>query len=137
MTNLPDLVYPKQTLFDLYHERQGIEAYLKCDKSGLHIKNLRTRNLVGIKAFMLLSCITHNLIVHALASMKQIIKRGFIGIKAFVEKLACSKALLTRRGDIMILTFTSENPTIRQYIKCIKEPTLLDYYITQANLHQT
>ena len=137
LTNLPDLVYPKQTLFDLYHERQGIEAYLKCDKSGLHIKNLRTRNLVGIKAFMLLSCITHNLIVHALASMKQIIKRGFIGIKAFVEKLACSKALLTRRGDIMILTFTSENPTIRQYIKCIKEPTLLDYYITQANLHQT
>ncbi len=119
-------------------QQAGIEAYFKCDKSGLHIKNLRTRNLVGIKAFMLLSCITHNLIVHALASMKRIIKRGFIGIKAFVEKLACSKALLTRiEGDIMILTFTNENPTIRQYIKCIKGPTLLDYYMTQADLHQT
>ncbi len=37
---------------------------------------------------MLLSCITHNLIVHALSpSMKQVIKKEFIGIKAFVEKL--------------------------------------------------
>ena len=87
LTNLPEILYPMQMMFDLYHERQGIEAFFKTDKSGLHIKNLRTRNLVGIKAFLLLSCITHNLIVHALSSMRRIVRRGFIGVKAFVEKL--------------------------------------------------
>lgn len=126
LTNLPDILYPKQMLFDLYHERQGIEAYFKCDKSGLHIKNLRTRKLVGIRAFMLLACMTHNLVVHALSSMKQIVRKGFIGVKAFVEKLACSRAWLSRKGDAMILTFTQENPTVRQYIRCIEGPTLMD-----------
>jgi hypothetical protein len=129
LTNLPEILYPMQMMFDLYHERQGIEAFFKTDKSGLHIKNLRTRNLVGIKAFILLACITHNLIVHALASMKQVVKRGFIGVKAFVEKLACAKAWLVRRGDATILAYTSENPTVRQYINCRQGdgPTLLDY----------
>ncbi|MGH2639404.1 MAG: hypothetical protein ACRDF4_09010 [Rhabdochlamydiaceae bacterium] len=78
-------------IFDLYHERQGIEAYFKSDKSGLHLKNLRTRNLMGIKAFILLSCLTHNMIMHALSSFGRLIKKGFIGIRAFVEKLACSR----------------------------------------------
>jgi len=127
LTNLPDILYPKQMLFKLYHEKQGIEAYLKCDKSGLHLKNLRTRRLIGIKAFILLACITHNLIVHTLSSIKHIIKRGFIGVKAFVEKLACSKAWLIRKGSILILAFTKENPSIKQYIKCIQSPSLLDY----------
>ena len=45
LTNLPDILYLLQMMmFDLYHERQGIEAYLKSDKSGLHPKNLRIRN---------------------------------------------------------------------------------------------
>ena len=116
-----------QMMFDLYHGRQGIEAFFKTDKSGLHIKNLRTRNLVGIKAFILLACMTHNLIVHALTSMRQIVKRGFIGVKAFVEKLACARGWLARKGTLTILRFTEENPTIRQYIRCLEGPTLLDY----------
>lgn len=128
LTNLPDILYPMQMMFDLYHERQGIEAYLKTDKSGLHLKNLRTRNLIGIKAFLLITCITHNLIVHALLSFKTIIKKGFIGVKAFVEKLACARAWLIRRGSITILRFTEENPAIRQYIRYLNEgPSLLDY----------
>ena len=44
-----------------------MEAYIKTDKSGLHLKNLRTRNLAGIRAFLLLTCMAHNLIVHAIA----------------------------------------------------------------------
>jgi hypothetical protein len=45
LTNLPDIPYPMQMMmFDLYQERQGTEAYFKCDKSGLQLKNLRTRN---------------------------------------------------------------------------------------------
>jgi hypothetical protein len=130
LTNLPDILYPMQTMmFDLYHERQGIEAYLKTDKSGLHLKNLRTRNLLGIKAFiLLLSCITHNLIVHALSSFRNIIKKGFIGVKAFVEKLACARGWLSRIGhDTIILLFTGENPAIRQYMRCSEGPSALDY----------
>ncbi len=130
LTNLPDILYPMQMMFELYHERQGIEAYFKCDKSGLHLKNLRTRNLVGIKAFVLLTCMVHNLIVHSLSSMKKIIKRGFMGVKAFVEKLAGARAWLIRRkgtDDAMVLLFTSENPAIRQYIRCGEGPSLLDY----------
>jgi hypothetical protein len=127
LTNLPDILYPMQMMFDLYHERQGIEAYLKTDKSGLHLKNLRTRNLVGIKAFVLLSCITHNLIAHALSSFRSVIKKGFIGVKAFVEKLACARGWLSRTGDTIILLFTGENPVIRQYMRCSEGPSLLDY----------
>ncbi len=127
LTNLPDILYPMQTMFDLYHERQGIEAYLKTDKSGLHLKNLRTRNLMGIRAFILLSCITHNLIVHALSSFRDIVKKGFIGVKAFVEKLACARGWLTRVGDTIVLMFTEENPVIRQYMRCSEGPSLLDY----------
>jgi hypothetical protein len=94
-------------MFDLYHERQGVKAYFKSDKSGLHLKNLRTRNLIGIKAFILLACITHNMVVHALSSFKQIVKKGFIGIRAFVEKLACAKGWFSRRGDdTIMLLFT-------------------------------
>jgi hypothetical protein len=127
LTNLPEILYPMQMMFDLYHERQGIEAYFKCDKSGLHLKNLRTRNLTGIKAFLLVAAITHNLMVHALSSFKRIMKRGFIGVKAFVEKLACARAWLTRIGSMTILRFTEENPAVRQYIRCLEGPTLLDY----------
>jgi hypothetical protein len=127
LTNLPDILYPIEALFDLYHERQGIEAFFKCDKSGLHIKNLRTRNLVGIKSFILLSCITHNMIVHALSSMKRIVRGGLIGVKAFVEKLACARAWLIRKGGAMVLVFTRENPTVKQYVNCVEGPTLLDY----------
>ncbi len=130
LTNLPEILYPMQMMFDLYHERQGIEAYLKTDKSGLHLKNLRTRNLVGIKAFVLISCITHNLIVHALSSFRSVIKKGFIGVKAFVEKLACARGWLARRrmgDDTIVLMFTEENPVIRQYMRCSEGPSLLDY----------
>src|SRR5437016_13438853 len=98
----------------MYHEREGIEAYIKCDKSGLHLKNLRTRNLVGIRAFVLLTCMVHNLIVHAIRSMKSIIKRGSMGVKAFVEKLACAKAWFVRKGGgVLVLLFTEENPVIK------------------------
>ena len=80
---------------------------------------MRTRNLVGIKAFVLLACITHNMIMHALSSFNQIVKNGFIGIRAFVEKLACSKGWFSRIGkDAILLTFTKENPTIKHYINC-------------------
>lgn len=129
LTNLPDILYPMQMMFDLYHDRQGIEAYFKCDKSGLHLKNLRTRNLTGIKAFLLIACITHNLMVHALSSFKHTIKRGFIGVKAFVEKLACARAWLVRKGpNLVVLRFTEENPVVRQYMRYSEEgPTLLDY----------
>lgn len=128
LTNLPDILYPMQMMFDLYHERQGIEAYFKCDKSGLHLKNLRTRNLTGIKAFLLIACMTHNLMVHALSSFKQILKKGFVGVKAFVEKLACARGWLVRKGNLTMLRFTEENPVIRQYIASPEEgPTLLDY----------
>jgi hypothetical protein len=117
-----------QIMFDLYHERQGIEAYFKCDKSGLHLKNLRARNLVGIKAFLLVACMTHNLMAHALSSFKAVIKGWFIGIKAFVEKLACAKGFFKRVGDPIILNFTGVNPVMRQYVECQEEgPTPLDY----------
>jgi hypothetical protein len=118
LTNLPDILYPLQVMFDLYHERQGIEAYFKSDKSGLHLKNLRTRNLIGIKAFIILSCVTHNMIVHALSSLGKIVKNGFIGIRAFVEKLACSRGWFSRIGNDIALFFTPENPTIKHYINC-------------------
>jgi hypothetical protein len=130
VTNLHESLYSAKALLEMYHEREGIEAYIKCDKSGLHLKNLRTRNLVGIRAFVLLTCMVHNLIVHAIRStmMKNIMKRGFMGVKAFVEKLACAKAWLVRkREEVLVLLFTDENPTIKQYIRYARGPTLLDY----------
>jgi hypothetical protein len=81
---------------------------------------------------------THNLIVHALTSIKRVLRRGFIGVKAFVEKLACAKAWLVRRDEVTILAHTNENPTVRQYINCMQGdgPTLLDY-ATSGYLRQT
>ena len=128
VTNLHESVYTAKELLEMYHEREGIEAYIKCDKSGLHLKNLRTRNLVGIRTFVLLTCMVHNLIVHAIQSMKNIIKRGSMGVKAFVEKLASAKAWFIRKGGVMVLLFTEENPVIKQYIRYARGgPSLLDY----------
>jgi len=127
VTNLHESLYTAAKLLELYHEREGIEAYIKCDKSGLHLKNLRTRNLVGIKAFVLLTCMVHNLVVHAIRSMRRVVKSGFMGVKAFVEKLACARGWFVRKGEMLILLFTEENPTIKQYIRYARGPTLLDY----------
>lgn len=117
LTNLHEALYTAKDLLRMYHEREGMESFIKCDKSGLHMKNLRTRNLVGIKAFVLLTCITHNLIVHAVRSMRRVIKNGFVGVKAFVEKLACARGWFLRRGRTLVLSFTEENPTIKQYTR--------------------
>ena len=94
-----------------------MEAYIKTDKSGLHLKNLRTRNLTGIRAFLLLTCMAHNLIVHAIRSMRRMIKGGSMGVKAFVEKLACARAWFVRKGELLVLLYTEENPVIKQYIR--------------------
>ena len=95
----------------------------------LHLKNLRTRNLTGIRAFLLLTCIAHNLIVHTIRSMRRMIKKGSMGVKAFVEKLACARAWFVRKGELLVLLFTEENPVIKQYIRYWRRggPTLLDY----------
>jgi hypothetical protein len=126
VTNLHESLYTAKALLELYHEREGIEAYIKTDKSGLHLKNLRTRNLTGIRAFLLLTCMVHNLIVHAIRSMKNVVK-GRLGVKAFVEKLACAKAWFVRKGEVLMLLFTEENPVIKQYLRYARGPTLLDY----------
>ena len=130
VTNLHESLYAPKRLLEMYHEREGMEAYIKTDKSGLHLKNLRTRNLVGIRAFLLLTCMVHNLVVHAIRSMKSIIKRGSMGVKAFVEKLAYARAWLVKKGEFLLLLFTEENPVIKQYIRYTRGPTLLDYIIT-------
>jgi hypothetical protein len=122
LTNLPEILYPMQSMFDLYHKRQGIEACFKCDKSGLHLKNLRMRSLTGIKAFLLIAYITHNTMVHALSSLKRIIKGGFVGVKAFVEKLACAKTWLSRSEGTIVLRFTEENPTVDTSDAWTKDP---------------
>jgi Transposase DDE domain group 1 len=127
VTNLHESLYTAKRLLELYHEREGMEAYIKTDKSGLHLKNLRTRNLTGIRAFLLLTCMAHNLIVHAIRSMKNVVKGRLMGVKAFVEKLACAKAWFVRKGEVLMLLFTEENPVIKQYLRYARGPTLLDY----------
>ena len=127
VTNLHESVYTPKRLLEMYHEREGMEAYIKTDKSGLHLKNLRTRSLVGIRTFLMLTCMAHNLIVHAIHSMKRVIKNGSMGVKAFVEKLACARGWVERKGSVLVLLFTEENPVIKQYIKYTRGPTLLDY----------
>jgi len=127
VTNLHESLYTPKQLLEMYHEREAMEAYIKTDKSGLHLKNLRTRNLTGIRAFLLLTCMVHNLIVHAIRSMKSVIKNGSMGVKAFVEKLACARAWFVRKGEVLMLLFTEENPVIKQYLRYTRGPTLLDY----------
>jgi len=126
LTNLPDIPYPKQQLFKLYHEKQGIEAYLKCDKSGLHLKNLGQGNSQdqGLHTPHLHNPQPHRPrpIIHQTHRQER-----FHRSEGFVEKLACSKAWFTRKGSLLVLAFTKENPSIKQYIKCIQSPTLLDY----------
>jgi len=127
VTNLHESLYTAKQLLELYHEREGMEAYIKTDKSGLHLKNLRTRNIVGIRAFLLLACMAHNLIVHAIRSMRKVVKGRLMGVKAFVEKLACSRAWFVRKGETLMLLFTEENPVIKQYLRYARGPTLLHY----------
>ena len=57
------------------------------------------------------------MIVHALSSFKQIVKNGFIGIRALVKKLACARGWFSRIGNDIALFFTPENP-IKHYINC-------------------
>ena len=86
-----------------------------------------------IKAFSELKGLC-NLSPERVAKMKragpQILSRGSIGVKAFVEKLACAKAWLVRKkeGEVLMLLFTEENPVIKQYIRYSRGgPSLLDY----------
>ncbi len=62
ITNLPDTLYNAETILKMYNQRQSIEAFIKADKSGLHIKNLRTRKYNGIRYVILLSSIAFNMI---------------------------------------------------------------------------
>ena len=125
ITSLPRDGYPVERLLDLYFAREGAEAYVKTDKSGLHLRNLRTRCLNGIRAVLTLTLLTHNLILHALKAMFKPPLR--VGVKAFTEKYAPLPAWLIRRGGILRLIFKEPNPLISRYIKKAKGPSLLDY----------
>lgn len=126
ITNLPGDEYPVERLLDLYFAREGAEAYVKTDKSGLHLRNLRTRCLNGIKAALALTLLTHNLILHALKAVFKPPLR--VRVKAFVEKYASLPAWLIRRGvGILKLVFKKPNPLIGRYLKSVARPNLLDY----------
>lgn len=126
ITNLPRDKYPLERLMGLYFAREGAEAYVKTDKSGLHLRNLRTRRLNGIKAALALTLLTHNLILHALkAVFKPPLK---VKVKAFVEKYASLPAWLIRKGaGFLRLIFKKPNPLISRYLKRVARPNLLDY----------
>lgn len=126
ITNLPREEYPVERLMDLYFAREGAEAYVKTDKSGLHLRNLRTRCLNGIKAVLALTLLTHNLILHAL---KVVFKPPLqVKVKAFVEKYASLPAWLIRKGaGFLRLIFKKPNPLISRYLKRVARPNLLDY----------
>ena len=60
--------------------------------------------------------------------MRKVVKGGFMGVKAFVEKLACARAWFVRKGEVLtMLLFTEENPVIKQYLRYQEGPSLLDY----------
>ena len=104
----------------MYNERQSIEAFIKADKSGLHIKNLGTIRYNGIRYVMLLSSIAFNMISYYMNS--EIIK-GKAGAKAFVEKLSCTRGWFIRKD--IVLYFTEETPVIKHYLKYDRGPNLL------------
>lgn len=62
-TTLPEQRYSPAELVHSYNGRQTIEAFIKSDKDGLKIANLRTRCFMGLCAFMYLAAITMNLLV--------------------------------------------------------------------------
>lgn len=126
ITNLPWDGYPVERLLDLYFAREGAEAYVKTDKSGLHLRNLRTRCPNGIKAVLALTLLTHNLIIHALKTVFKPPLR--VKVKAFVEKYASLPAWLIRKGGgVLRLIFKKPNPLISRYLKRVARPNLLDY----------
>lgn len=122
ITNLPEILFPAEMILKMYNERQSIEAFIKADKSGLHIKNLRTRRYNGIRYVMLLSSIAFNMISYYMNSG---IIKGKAGVKAFVEKLSCTRGWFTRKGKIIVLYFTEETPVIKHYLKYDRGPNLL------------
>jgi len=121
ITNLPDILYPAETILKMYNERQSIEAFIKADKSGLHIKNLRTRRYNGIRYVILLSSIAFNMISYFINSG---ITKKKTGVKAFVEKLSCARGWFIRKGNAIVLYFSEETPVVKQYLKYSRGPML-------------
>jgi hypothetical protein len=119
ITNLPDALYPAETILKMYNQRRSIEAFIKPDKSGLHIKNLRTRKYNGIRYVILLSSIAFNMISYFMNSG---IVKGKAGVKAFVEKLSCTRGWFIKKDNIAVLDFTEE-PVIKHYLKYDRGPS--------------
>jgi hypothetical protein len=66
--------------------------------------------------------------------MKHVIREGFIGVKAFYREAVLCERLVSEEGSLPIVASTRENPTVRQYIRCLEGPTIVDY--TLAYLRQ-
>ncbi|MDG7037084.1 MAG: transposase [Nitrososphaerota archaeon] len=131
LTTLPDILYPAYRLLKVYNERKRIDVFFKTAKSALHLKNLRTKKLAGIKAFLFLTSMFHNVIKYFMKGAGLARKAGptatGVGVKAFVEKLACARGWFVRKGGILVMYFTEETPVVRQYLKYDRGPNLLKW----------
>jgi len=84
---LPEQRYSPAELVHSYNGRQAIEAFIKSDKDGLKLANLRTRCFMGLYAVMYLAAITMNLLVLFQAHVLRGTSLEGLGLPTIINRL--------------------------------------------------
>jgi hypothetical protein len=99
LTNLPAAQFAPPAVWQLYGERQTIEAFFKTGRQVYGIGNLRSREFTAIDGFLWLVFITHNLLMWAKRDLLAGSPLAEVGTRDLVEKVGRLAARRVQTGQ--------------------------------------
>jgi hypothetical protein len=105
LTNLPAAQFAPVALWELYGERQTIEAFFKTGRQVYGMGNLRSREFLAIYGFLWLVFITHNLLMWAKRDLLAGSPLAEVGTRDLVEKVGrlAARRVQTAQGWRLLL----------------------------------
>ena len=116
-TTLPEEKLDTPEILKTYNKHQTIEALIKEDKNGLKIDHMPTTSYWGIKGFLYLAAITHNLITLFRYHILRHTDLDGIKTKELVEKLMHIPAKIIPLEEKIVLKFPREHRLIRSFFE--------------------
>ena len=104
-------------ILQTYNKRQTIEALIKEDKNGLKIDHMPTTSYWGIKGFLYLAAITHNLITLFRYHVLRHTNLEGIKTKELVERLMHIPAKIIPQDGKTVLKFPRQHRLVRGFFE--------------------
>lgn len=104
-------------ILQAYNKRQTIEALIKEDKKGLNIDHLPTTSYWGIKGFLYLAAITHNLITLFRYHVLRHTNLKGLKTRELVERLMHIPAKIIPQDGKLVLKFPRNHRLVRSFFE--------------------